>query len=478
MPSPQGLRPNTVWSRLALSATLAILSGCASLGAQPGTDPVGVVAPPVVVVVDGKHGPESGAHSERAIKAAEAEGRRREFKAHLARLTELGETLSSDNTVEVLVDGPATFAAMFDAIQGAEHRVFVESYIFEDTAIGQKMRTHLLAKKAQGLDVRIIYDGVGALTTDGAFFESLRDGGIAVCEFNPVGVDEGRAAPLDVNHRDHRKLLLIDDKIAFVGGVNISSVYSRGSVNGEESRGDTGEGEGWRDTHARLSGPVAMELLRGYEGTWQRQNCGGPPFELPEPDAGEADAPAGEPADRLVVAILSQGDGDSARFYRALLGAIETARTSIHITMAYFVPNPDMLDALKAAARRGVDTELVLPGKSDSLLVLRAGQASYEDLLEVGVKIFERHDRFLHAKTAVIDGVWSTVGSSNLDWRSFLHNDEVNVVILGREVGREMEAMFARDREAAEAVTRQTWSDRGLGRRAMELVGRVWQYWL
>lgn len=460
---------------------LLALSGCASLGAEPAAAPAGVVAPAVIDVVEGKHGPQSPARSAQAIARAGAEGRPQAFEAHLARLKALGETPSANNTVELLVDGPATFAAMFEAIEAAEHRVFVESYIFEDTDIGRKMRTYLLAKKAQGLDVRIIYDSVGAITTAGSFFDSLREGGIAVCEFNPVGVDAGRSATLDINHRDHRKLLLVDDRIAFVGGVNISSVYSRGSFGADEARTgakDSGVGEGWRDTHARLSGPVALALLRGYEATWQRQECGGPAFDLPEPDAGEADAARGEPDDRLVLAILSEGDGDSARFYRALLAAIETARTSIHITMAYFVPNPAMLDALKAAARRGVDTELVLPGKSDSLLVLRAGQASYSDLLEAGVKIFERHDRFLHAKTAVIDGVWSTVGSSNLDWRSFLHNDEVNVVILGREVGRQMEALFAKDREAAEFVTPDAWSDRALVRRMMETVGFVWQYWL
>ncbi len=481
MRGDSGTSPTSIRSAGLMIVLLSILTGCASLGAEPAAEPGHVVAPPVAVVVEGRQGLQDEARSRQAIEQAEAEGRSRAFKAHLARLTALGETLSSNNSVDLLIDGPATFDAMFDAIKWAEHRVFVESYIFEDTDIGKKMRTHLLAKKAQGLDVRIIYDGVGALTTSGRFFDSLREGGIEVCEFNPVGVDEGRAAPLDVNHRDHRKLLLIDDKIAFVGGVNISSVYSRGSFSRDEAasdEGDSGEGAGWRDTHARLSGPVALELLRGYEDTWHRQACGGPPFDLPERDAGQAEPTPGEPDDRLVLAILSQGDGDSGRFYRALLGAIETARSSIHITMAYFVPNPTMLDALKAAARRGVDTQLVLPGKSDSLLVLRAGQARYDDLLDAGVKIFERHDRFLHAKTAVIDGVWSTVGSSNLDWRSFLHNDEVNVVILGREVGQQMDALFAKDREAAERVTREAWSDRGLGRRVMEMVGQVWQYWL
>jgi len=150
----------------------------------------------------------------------------------------------------------------------------------------------------------------------------------------------------------------------------------------------------------------------------------------------------------------------------------------VHLTNAYFVPDPQLLAALKDAVIRGVDVRIILPGSTDSWLVFHAGRSYYAELLGAGVKIYERHDALLHSKTALIDGVWSTVGSTNLDWRSFLHNEEVNAVILGQEFGAQLRAMFETDLAASSPITLEQWEQRSIGARLKETLARMWEYWL
>jgi cardiolipin synthase len=187
------------------------------------------------------------------------------------------------------------------------------------------------------------------------------------------------------------------------------------------------------------------------------------------PEAGTAEGGGGgEPAGR---------EGDDAapgnRIYAALLAAIDASRRSVHLTMAYFAPGADMVRALADAARRRVEVVLVLPGRSDFSLVLHAGRSYYDELLAAGVRIHEMDDAMMHAKTAVIDGVFATVGSSNMDWRSWVDNSEVNVIVLGDDFARELEAQFERDLAASRPVTLEAWRRRGVGPRFMEFVGRV-----
>jgi len=179
-----------------------------------------------------------------------------------------------------------------------------------------------------------------------------------------------------------------------------------------------------------------------------------------------------------VRAIGSSPDEPFSQIYVTLLSAISSASTEVWLTNAYFVPDPQLLAALEAAAARGVDVRLVLPGRTDSALVFHAGRSYYEQLLQAGVKIFERRNAMMHAKTAVIDGVWSTVGSTNLDWRSFLHNQEVNAVVLGTEFGDRMRAAFESDVAQSEQITLEQWQRRSIGMRAKEAFARLWQYWL
>jgi cardiolipin synthase len=273
-----------------------------------------------------------------------------------------------------------------------------------------------------------------------------------------------------VNQRDHRKLLVVDGRIAFLGGINISSVYSGGSFSLRSKVRPDGKLP-WRDTDLQLEGPVVAELQKLFIETWEKQDG--------EPLAARDYFPAAERAGSEVVrAIGSSPDEPYSLIYATLISALGSAETEIWLTNAYFVPDPQLLAALKDAVARGVDVKLLLPSSTDSWLVLHAGRAYYTELLTAGVKIHERRNALLHVKTAVIDGVWSTVGSTNLDWRSFLHNEEVNAVVLGIGFGDRMRAAFLTDLAESDEITLEEWRRRSLKVRFKELLGRMWEYWL
>jgi cardiolipin synthase len=322
---------------------------------------------------------------------------------------------------------------------------------------------------------------VGSLGTPREFFDRLRAGGVQVLEYNPVNPLAARAG-WRVNNRDHRKILIVDGALAFTGGINISSVYSSSSsgkpgpsgsspFGGSARSGATDTKRGWRDTNVRLAGPAVAGLQKLFLATWRQQR--GP--ELPERNWFPSMKPRGD----QLVRIIDSGPSDGLpAIYATYIAAIRYAEKTVHLTMAYFVPDPQTLDTLKAAAARGVEVTLVLPSYTDFWAVFHAGRSHYDELLEAGVRIYERQDALLHAKTAVVDGVWSTVGSSNLDWRSFLHNAEVNAIVLGPRFGDEMEAMFRRDLEASTRITREAWAQRPLPVRMKEWAARLWAYWL
>jgi len=375
----------------------------------------------------------------------------------------VGSPLTLGNKVTLLQDGPATYAAMFAAIRGARDHINLETYIFDDDATGRKFADLLLEQQRRGVQVNIIYDSVGGFNTPRAFFDRLTEGGIAVLEFNPVNPLKVKAGWV-LNNRDHRKLLVVDGKTAFVGGINISSVYSSGSA--RRHRKVVPGKVVWRDTHVQIEGPVVGELQKLFLETWSKQK--GKPLAVRDylPDLS---AQGGD----IVRAIGSTFDDPYSLIYLTLISAINNAEQHVNLTIAYFVPDPQLLKALIDAAGRGVDVKLLLPSRSDSAVVFHAGRSHYADLLEGGVKIYERTGAVLHAKTAVIDGVWSTVGSSNLDWRSFRDNDEVNVVILGRNFAQKMRAMFAEDLASSQFIDGETWSRRSLLSRVKEWSARV-----
>lgn len=377
----------------------------------------------------------------------------------------VGSPLILGNKVTLLQDGAATYAAMFAAMRQARDHINLETYIIDDDEIGRQFADLMLEQQGRGVQVNLIHDSFGAFRTPKAFFERLEQGGIAVLEFNPLN-PLATKTPWLINNRDHRKLLVVDGRTAFIGGINISNVYSSGSV---ARRAMTAPKEmiAWRDTHIQIEGPVVGELQKLFMQTWYKQRG--------EPLAYREYFPAlTAQGNDIVRAIGSTPDDPYSLIYLTLISAIGNAEKQVYLTNAYFVPDPQLLKALIDAAARGVDVKLILPSHSDSEVVFHAGRAHYTVLLEGGVKIHERAGALLHAKTAVIDGVWSTVGSTNLDWRSFLDNDEINAVIIGREFGQKMLAMFAADLAASEAIDLERWQRRPLSFRFKEWMARVW----
>jgi cardiolipin synthase len=391
------------------------------------------------------------------------------FEEHLAlEQAILGDSLMVGNKITLLVDGPRTYDAMFAAIAQAKDNINMETYIIEDDEAGKRFSDALIAKQQTGVQVNFMYDSVGSLNTPKEFFQRLRDAGINVLEFNPVNPLSLRKG-WNVNRRDHRKLLVVDGRIAFVGGINISSVYSSGSsvLFSRRSKPPKPGEQPWRDTHIQIEGPVATSFQNLFIENWKKQK-GNP---LAERNYYPVIAPVGN---EVVRAIGSSPEQPYSLIYVTLLSAINSAASQVSLTNAYFVPDPQLLSALKDAVVRGVDVRLLLPGKSDSAMVFYASRSYYDELLSAGIKIYERQEALLHAKTAVIDGVWSTVGSTNLDWRSFVTNQEIDAVVLGPDFGAQMQAMFEQDLQASHIITLEQWRNRSYNMRIKEFGARLW----
>lgn len=370
------------------------------------------------------------------------------------------------NRIEVLLDGPDTHAAMFAAIDAARERIDIESYIVEAEGPGAEFASRLLARRRAGVHVNFLYDGVGSWLTSSRYFEQLSDGGIRLCEFNRPRLFSGVAARM-LNLRDHRKLMVVDGRVGFIGGVNISRVYTMGS---SILRRPVQGTPGWRDTHLRVEGPVVRQLQRLFVDHWNRHAC--EPVDMPGPTAGQA---AG--TQRAALAATDAGRRPNP-FYRALLGALEAARERAYLTTAYLVPTRRLMRALTDAARRGVDVQMLVPGVSDFWAPLHAGRSHYAELLRAGVRLHELHETMLHAKTCVIDGYWTSVGSSNLDWRSVLHNAEANLVVHDSTLADEMERVFRADVERALRVDAADWARRGYSQRILEALARRFEFFL
>jgi len=383
-----------------------------------------------------------------------------------------GSPMVTGNRVILFEDGPPTYAAMFSAIRGATKNVNFMTYIFEPDEVGKQFADLLIEKRRQGVEVNVIYDSVGSHRTPKTFFDTMRKAGVRVVEFNPINPLSALPGS-GLNNRSHRKLIVVDGSTAFVGGINISNVYSTGShVDvGSRASGSSRRTTGsWRDTHLQIDGPVVTEFQKIFLQSWEKQKA--------EPLAGDYLPALSPKGGHIVRAIASTPDEQRNELYLTLLSAVTFAERNIYLTNAYFAPDPQFIEALQAAAKRGVDVKLVLPGTTDSWLAFHAGRSHYADLLASGVKIYERRGPLLHAKTSTIDGVWSSVGTTNLDWRSFLHNDEVDAAILGREFAQQMEAMFARDIEKSDQITAEQWDRRSPALRLKEWSARMLEYML
>jgi cardiolipin synthase A/B len=457
--------------RLIMGLSLCLLLGVAGCNSLPSIAPGTAPSSNVSIQLEGARGGLSAAQSKAILDRLKSSSPDTNiFDRHLALEEALtGSPLNAGNRVQLLLDGPATYDAMLSAIATAKDHVNMETYIMDDDDVGRNFAKVLMDKQMQGVQVNLIRDSVGTFGTPSEFFQALIDKGIKVVEFNPINPLVAGTA-WSPNRRDHRKLLIVDGSKAFLGGINISSVYSGGSF-GKGARNRKDGTLAWRDTDLQLEGPVVAELQKLFLDTWEKQK-GGP---LPERNYFP---PARSVGQTVVRAIGSTPNEPYSQIYAALLSAIGNAETSVYLTNAYFAPDPQLLAALTAAVARGVDVKLILPSQTDSWLVFHAGRGYYTRLLRAGIKIFQLKGAILHSKTALIDGVWATVGSTNLDWRSFLHNQELDAVVLGAEFGVQVQVMFDRDLASSDEILLAQWERRTLDLRFKEFFARMWEYWL
>lgn len=464
-------RENRSTLLLVIALALFFLVGCASLPNVKQLVRVHELEPAPPRVSDFA-GPLSMKESHALISRLRQEAVPTEIlKRHIAWVEAIsGQPLIAGNKVALLCDGPETFAAMGEAIRKATDHINLETFIWRDDEVGRALADLLIRKRREGVRVNLLYDSFGAVRTPDPFFERMRANGLNVLEFNPIGAAV-RPGGWSINNRDHRKILVVDGKIAFTGGINFYRVYSRSPSEFRKGK-DGPEGKNyWRDMHIQIEGPAVAEFQNRFMEMWRLQ--GGPYL------SGRGYfPPLQEVGSSLVRVIASRPDQPIPSVYATYVSAVTHAERSIHLTQAYLVLDEGMLEALSDAAQEGVDVKIIVPSFSDFWPPFYAARYNYSRLLRAGVRIFEMKGALLHSKTAVIDGVWSTVGSSNLDSRSFMHDAEINAVVLGQDFGSLMEAVFEQDLAASVEITAGEWEKRPLSDRLKERVARLFKYWL
>jgi cardiolipin synthase A/B len=370
------------------------------------------------------------------------------------------EVVLGPNRVAVLKDGAQAYPSMLQAIARATRTIVLETYILRDDRTGRRFITALEERARAGVTVLLMFDGWGSSVSDESL-SGLRDAGVKVVIFSPVRFGFA-VQPIFARlmRRNHRKCLVVDGKVGFTGGLNISDDYA--------SVGDGGDG--WRDTHMRISGAAAQELEALFLVTWQRQR--GPRYDT---------ARFKRPAPPVCAAFKVIGNDFALHrkeIRKAYVAAFNRAHDRVFITQAYFLPPAKLLRDLYRAARRGVRVAVIVAATTDVKLVLWGARGLYPKLLKNGVEVYEWQGRVLHAKTMVVDGTWATVGSSNLDSLSLRRNLEVNAVIEDATFGAAMERLFVDDLTHCERVTPQSIRDGGLLRRFLAWVAYQLRHWL
>jgi cardiolipin synthase A/B len=356
------------------------------------------------------------------------------------------------NRVALLSDGHAIERAIREAVSGARDHIDIETYILADDDVGRRFADLLIRKRAEHVALNLIYDGLASRGTSNAYFERLRRAGVHVLEFNPVD-PFGTRVKWSPNARDHRKVFIVDGSVAILGGANVELPREV-------------EGETWRDTDIRVEGPAVAQFQALFMQTWNEQ--GGDPL---------VDADYFPPLQELggdVVRVV--GSTATNPIYSMLIAAIGGSLHDVELTTSYFAPDAGLLATIEAAAHRGVHVKLMLPSRSNFPPAYYAGRFHYQELLDAGVEIYEREHAWLHAKTVVVDGVWSTVGTTNLDRRSFLFNREVNAVVLGAGFAARMGALFEQDVSHAHRIVPGEWQRRSILERWLEWLADVFSY--
>ncbi len=356
--------------------------------------------------------------------------------------------LSDGNRVRLLNDGEEAFPRMLDAIAGARHSVLVEMYTFASDATGKKFAASLIERAKEGVTVRVLYDGLGSREASTSMFQSIRAAGAVVTPFRPLGW-------FSLRRRDHRKIVVVDGATAFLGGMNFSDEYAPTSEGGQ----------GWHDVQIEIDGPEVKDLVSLFAQVWTQEEDD-PLFPKRWPEAA-----APRRGGVLVAAIGSDQRPNRKAIGNAYLHALNHATRRVWIANAYFVPSLKFHRALRQAAARGVDVRILAPVKTDVQPVYYASRALFDGLLRRGIRIFEYQGPILHAKTIVIDGVWSSIGSYNLDHLSILRNLEVTAIVLDEKFGACMESLFEKDCKNSIEAKLPEWRRRSPRRKLLE------QFW-
>ncbi len=357
--------------------------------------------------------------------------------------------ITHGNEIELLINGDEIFPAMLETMRGARRSLNFLSYLYWSGDIGSEIASALCDRAHAGVEVNVLLDAVGSVRMDRDLVRKMDDSGVTFAYFRPPKPYAVRR----LNNRTHRKLLIADGEVGMVGGVGIADQWT----------GDAQDPDHWRDTHTRVRGPIVRGLQGAFAENWLEATGDVLVGERYLPEL----QPLGDNAAMQVVrSTATVGDTNIEALYFL---AIECAREALHLTSAYFAPRPAFVEALTDAAQRGVDVRVLVPGPhTDKEFVRQAGRATYEELLEGGVRIFEFCPTMIHAKTLAIDGVWSSVGSVNFDNRSFQLQDEVTLCICSRDFAGRLEAQFSRDLERSGEIDLGRWNGRTPGARAKE----------
>ena len=342
---------------------------------------------------------------------------------------------SNKNTLRLLIDGEETFDAIFEALRAAERYIHVQYYIFREGKLADQLAELLIAKAREGVRVRVLYDGVGSFKLGKEFLERLRCEGIETQSFFPIYLS--RLMRWQINYRNHRKIVIVDGKTGFTGGINVSDQYI-------DEYGPLGR---WHDHHLQVSGPAVLGLNAVFSLDWYY--CSGREDVLSDEYFQPFEATSGG----VIAQVVASGpDSIIPSVLNQYLAMLRQARDYIYIINPYVVPDVVIIKALEIAVRAGVDVRILLPAKSDSILVKWAMRSYLEELLRVGVKVMQYQPRFVHGKVILVDDAMASVGTANLDIRSLYQNYEVNVLVYDHQFALEVKSAFLRSCKEAKEI--------------------------
>jgi len=357
------------------------------------------------------------------------------------------------NKAELLKNGDEIFPAMTREIRAAKRSVNLEIYIFQPDEAGRQFADAMIDAAKRGVQVRFLIDSWGSKLGD--LEQPLKNAGVNVRKYRPVRL----FSIYKVGKRTHRKILVIDGRIAYTGGVGLSKQWLGDARNKRE----------WRDTQVRVEGPVVAQMQSIFSEDWT--------YTTGEILAGDQFYPKLENDGGVLSQAIKASRGDASSLAKMMYYvAIQSAARSIHIANAYFLPDKQVREALVKAVARGVDVQIMVPGRHIDLPMVRFASWGHSgDMLQVGVKIYEYRHRMIHNKTMVVDGLYSTIGSINFDARSMNRNAEESLALLDRGFAAKMEAMFQEDKENCKEITYRDWKKRGFGKRLAEVVFWIWE---